>query len=167
MSSNNQNSTPSTSGSASIFSNEDKSAEKRRAIQSILKDATLTDLERRLKIQTLMDGSSNSNNAQISAPRVGARGMVSSLLGSSTATGDSSSAVPRAPAASSSEQRGEEVVSCVHYERKCNMIAPCCGKEFGCRVCHDEMSSSACGTMDRFAVTEIVCKECNTRQSNK
>jgi hypothetical protein len=161
MSSNNDS--PSAAGSAAPGSStEDKSAEKRRAIQSIMRDTALTDLERRLRIQTLMDGSSNSN-VNASAQRAGSGGMVTSLLGS--ATGDSSSDVPMANAASISERR--EVVACVHYERKCNVIAPCCGVEFGCRVCHDdEMSSSACGPMDRFAVKEIVCKECNTRQSS-
>ncbi len=145
-----------------VSAKEDKSTEKRRAIQSIMKDTTLTDLERRLKIQTLMDGSSNSNaNAASAARMAGSGGMVSSLLG--PATGASSSDVPMGNAASISERR--EVVACVHYERKCNVIAPCCGAEFGCRVCHDDdTSSSACGPMDRFAVKEIVCKECNTRQ---
>jgi len=160
MSSNND-SPPSDGNMASADSlKEDKSAEKRRAIQSIMRDTTLTDLERRLRIQTLMDGSSNSNaNASSQIARPG--GMVSSLLGS--ATGDSSSDVPMGNVASGSERR--EVVACVHYERKCNVIAPCCGAEFGCRVCHDDdTGSSACGPMDRFAVKEIVCKECNTRQ---
>ena len=162
MSSNNDS--PSAAGNvvAGGSSNQDKSSEKRRAIQSIMKDTTLTELERRLRIQTLMDGSSNSNrNASIQI--AGSGSMISSLLGS--ATGDSSSNVPMANAASSSARR--EVVACVHYERKCNIIAPCCGVEFGCRVCHDDdTSTSACGPMDRFAVKEIVCKECNTRQPN-
>lgn len=158
MSSNNDS--PSDGNVASDSLKEDKSTEKRRAIQSIMRDTTLTDLERRLRIQTLMDGSSNSNaNASSQIGRPG--GMVSSLLGS--ATGDSSSDVQMGNATSSSERR--EVVACVHYERKCNVIAPCCGGEFGCRVCHDDdTGSSSCGPMDRFAVKEIVCKECNTRQ---
>ena len=148
-------------GASGSAKEEDKSSEKRRAIQSIMRDTTLTDLERRLRIQTLMDGSSNSN-ANASARIAGSGGMVSSLLGS--ATGDSSSDVPMGIAASISERR--EVVACVHYERKCNVIAPCCGAEWGCRVCHDDDTSSStnCGPMDRFAVKEIVCKECNTRQ---
>eukprot|EP00986_Skeletonema_menzelii_P005125 scaffold1811_cov145-Skeletonema_menzelii.AAC.16 len=159
MSSN--HSPPSDGNGASGSAKEDKSSEKRRAIQSIMRDTTLTDLERRLRIQTLMDGSSNSN-ANASARIAGSGGMVSSLLGS--ATGDSSSDVPMGNAASISERR--EVVACVHYERKCNVIAPCCGAEWGCRVCHDDDTSSStnCGPMDRFAVKEIVCKECNTRQ---
>jgi len=28
--------------------------------------------------------------------------------------------------------------ACHHYDRKCTMIAPCCGAAFGCRICHDE-----------------------------
>jgi len=167
---NNSTSLPSDGGNAekSTSSNEDKAVEKRRAIQSILRDSTLTDLERRLRIQTLMDGSSNSNNAQASAPRAGSGGMVSSLLGSAAAGGDLASDAPMVNTTGSRTERREEVVSCVHYVRKCNVIAPCCSVEFGCRVCHDEMTShSACGPMDRFAVKEIVCKECNTRQSSK
>jgi hypothetical protein len=27
---------------------------------------------------------------------------------------------------------------CSHYDRKCTLIAPCCGRAFGCRICHDE-----------------------------
>ena len=154
---------PSDNGSHSVegkakSSGEDKSTEKRRAIQSIMRDNALTDLERRLRIQNLMDGSSNAN---ISAQRSGSGVMVSTLLGSGT--GDSSSVPVGSTVPSSS---GREVVSCVHYERKCNVIAPCCGAEYGCRVCHDDERSSICGPMDRFAVKEIVCKECKTRQSS-
>jgi hypothetical protein len=27
---------------------------------------------------------------------------------------------------------------CTHYDRRCTMIAPCCGAAFGCRICHDD-----------------------------
>lgn len=53
---------------------------------------------------------------------------------------------------------------CVHYERNCSIVAPCCGRIFGCRVCHDENSPSGHPPMDRFMVREVVCKRCNTRQ---
>jgi len=61
---------------------------------------------------------------------------------------------------------------CVHYERRCDIVAPCCGRIFGCRVCHDDVMTqsahhSTCGPMDRFAIKEIVCKECGTRQDSK
>jgi hypothetical protein len=119
----------------------------------------------------------------------------------------------------------ESSPECTHYDRKCSMIAPCCGMVFGCRLCHDEcdqlnppifnvqeetnddeeeeeeesqhiprkiklqsgpkpsvsrrgsvnsiMSSiSEIGddvhhNIDRFAVKEIICRECFTRQSSK
>ena len=57
-------------------------------------------------------------------------------------------------------------ISCVHYVRKCKIVAPCCGKIFGCRICHDESMVTTCGPMDRFKIQEIICKECNTRQLN-
>lgn len=86
---------------------------------------------------------------------------------------------------------------CNHYERNCTMIAPCCGAAFGCRICHDDcpilppkielrhrMHRSASlpssftameqqapqdthHNIDRFAVSEIICRECFTRQSSK
>ena len=157
----------------------DAAAEKRKAIQAILRDATLTDLERRLRIQQLMDGSSkaaanNDNDMMWMNNSAGGTGGISSLIGSNnngSAAGLPSSLLSggmnsiRNTQSTASAAAGE-VVACVHYERKCNVVAPCCGRVFGCRVCHDEMSV-ACGPMDRFAIKEIVCKECNTRQSSK
>jgi hypothetical protein len=31
-----------------------------------------------------------------------------------------------------------EVFGCSHYPRGCKVRAPCCGKFFVCRLCHDE-----------------------------
>mmetsp|Transcript_16028 Transcript_16028/g.33520 ORF Transcript_16028/g.33520 Transcript_16028/m.33520 type:complete len:449 (+) Transcript_16028:38-1384(+) len=146
----------------------DSASEKRKTIQAIMRDASLTDLERRLRIQRLMDGSSQF----AAGGKSGATsGRAASLLG--TTAGSLSllpiSASTSTHAASGSKTAGDdgdEVVACVHYERKCNIVAPCCGGIFGCRVCHDEINS-ACGPMDRFAIKEIVCKECRTRQSSK
>jgi len=59
----------------------------------------------------------------------------------------------------------EAIMSCVHYEAKCNIVAPCCNRVFGCRVCHDEMTPENHPPMDRYKVREVVCKECNTRQT--
>ena len=98
---------------------------------------------------------------------------------------------------------------CNHYERKCTIIAPCCGASFGCRICHDDSpilpplliakqaqnqqqqsrtrqryprSSSLPGgftsmapqtpeethhPIDRFAIKEVICQECFTKQSSK
>ena len=54
---------------------------------------------------------------------------------------------------------------CVHYERNCLLVAPCCNKAFGCRICHDELSPADHPPMNRFMVQEVVCKACNTRQA--
>lgn len=91
---------------------------------------------------------------------------------------------------------------CQHYERKCTLIAPCCGAAFGCRICHDDCpvlppkievaeaqnlgrrkyprSSSLPSSftsmetpeethhnIDRFAINEVICRVCYTRQSSK
>ena len=82
---------------------------------------------------------------------------------------------------------------CTHYDRKCAIVSPCCGATFGCRFCHDTCpvlppklkrqrhdwneSLPTCRSsarpqdthhnIDRFAIEEIICRECNTRQSSK
>ena len=120
-------------------------AAKRRAIQEIMRDKSLTELDRRLRIQALMDGTSqieSSNNPNINL-RNAADGVVGSLV---------SNALP------------EETITCVHYDRKCNIVAPCCQRVFGCRICHDELTPSRHGPMNRFAIEEIICKDCHTRQ---
>ena len=33
-------------------------------------------------------------------------------------------------------------INCVHYERKCVVVSPCCDKVYGCRVRHDESGSN-------------------------
>jgi hypothetical protein len=55
--------------------------------------------------------------------------------------------------------------TCAHYERNCSVVSPCCGRVFGCRVCHDEISPSSHPPMDRFMIREVVCNKCNTRQA--
>ena len=86
---------------------------------------------------------------------------------------------------------------CSHYERNCTIVSPCCGMAFGCRICHDDcpallpkinnggrrfhrsasLPSSFTNMrqqqedthheIDRFAVREVICRECFTRQSSK
>ena len=50
---------------------------------------------------------------------------------------------------------------CTHYNRGCNIISSCCNKEFGCRLCHDEVNDHK---INRFATKIIVCKKCNLKQ---
>ncbi|XP_030647234.1 RING finger and CHY zinc finger domain-containing protein 1 isoform X2 [Chanos chanos] len=50
---------------------------------------------------------------------------------------------------------------CDHYVRNCSLKAPCCGKFYVCRLCHDEEESHQ---MDRFHVKEVRCGVCSTVQ---
>jgi len=64
---------------------------------------------------------------------------------------------------------------CDHYKRNCHIIAPCCNKEYACRICHDikedseQMDYKKAHKIDRFKISEILCIKCNTKQkkSNK
>lgn len=52
-------------------------------------------------------------------------------------------------------------MSCAHYLRKCRLLAPCCKKQYACRICHDEGEDHA---LDRRSVTNIVCIQCQLKQ---
>jgi len=110
---------------------EDAAIARRRAIQEIMRNTTLSDQEKNMRIQNLMSG------------------------------GRTEVAPPPAPVLPVPEANA----ACVHYERNCNIVAPCCNQVFGCRICHDEFSPTAHPPMDRFMVREVVCKNCSTRQS--
>lgn len=111
----------------------DAAVTRRRAIQEIMRDTTLTAQAKALRIQQLMSGGRTSV-APAPAPTLptGAGG------GSGT--------------------------PCVHYERNCNIVAPCCDQVYGCRICHDELSPANHPPLDRYSIREIVCKNCHTRQ---
>ncbi|KAK9840584.1 hypothetical protein WJX81_003072 [Elliptochloris bilobata] len=53
------------------------------------------------------------------------------------------------------------VLGCPHYQRKCQVVAPCCGQVHACRFCHDEAEDHR---LDPHAVTSMVCMACNLRQ---
>jgi len=108
---------------------EDSAVARRRAIQGIMRDNTLSDQEKRMRIQNLMSG----GRTQV------------------------------APAPSQVLPQQEET-KCTHYDRNCNIVAPCCNRIVGCRICHDETSPPGHPPMNRFLVREVVCKLCGTRQ---
>ena len=110
---------------------EDAVVARRRAIQAIMRDTTLSESDKRMQIQNLMSG------------------------------GRTEVAPPPAPVLPAPEANA----ACVHYERNCNVVAPCCNRVFGCRICHDELSPTGHPPMNRFMVQEVVCKNCNTRQA--
>jgi len=51
---------------------------------------------------------------------------------------------------------------CSHYTRRCSLVAPCCDKIYKCRFCHDEIEQHE---MNRSSVEQIVCRQCDKRQS--
>ena len=53
------------------------------------------------------------------------------------------------------------MTDCEHYVRRCSLVAPCCNKAYVCRHCHNDAETHE---MDRHAVKEVVCNECNVRQ---
>uniref|UniRef100_A0A3B3DWD2 Ring finger and CHY zinc finger domain containing 1 n=1 Tax=Oryzias melastigma TaxID=30732 RepID=A0A3B3DWD2_ORYME len=58
-----------------------------------------------------------------------------------------------------SEDSMASLVGCEHYVRGCLLKAPCCGKLYVCRLCHDAQENHQ---MDRFKVREVQCSKCNT-----
>ncbi|XP_063772851.1 RING finger and CHY zinc finger domain-containing protein 1 isoform X3 [Pseudophryne corroboree] len=55
----------------------------------------------------------------------------------------------------------EVPVGCEHYTRGCELRAPCCGKFYICRLCHDNKEAHK---MDRFKVTQVQCMKCKLIQ---
>ena len=125
-------------------STEGYEAVRRRAIQEIMQDTSISEEDRRLRIQSFMDG--RSTNATVATP-------------------NASREVPSATSHPTPSSLGP---ACVHYERVCQIVAPCCNRVFGCRLCHDEEMSDVVGAshppLDRFSVNEVICISCSTRQ---
>jgi len=197
----------------------DEERERRASIKAILADNTITPHEKRRSIQHLMDGRKSS---------IGTASVASSSASSTTAPfvddnecsnqdaipygyGDDNGFTARTfrhqsgqcqPVSNENTKRAEQTrPHCDHYDRKCTLIAPCCGAAFGCRICHDDSpilpplliakqasasryprssSMPMAGNLmapqtpedthhniDRFAVKEVICRECYTKQSSK
>jgi uncharacterized CHY-type Zn-finger protein len=112
----------------------DAAIARRRAIQAIMRDTTISGQDKAHRIQSLMSG------------------------------GRTEVAPPPAPVIPMSDA-GTGSAACVHYERNCNIVAPCCNRIYGCRICHDELSPPGHPPLDRFLIREVICKNCNTRQA--
>jgi hypothetical protein len=52
--------------------------------------------------------------------------------------------------------------NCGHYISGCKIIAKCCNKEFGCRICHDFENTDH--EINRYEIEEIICNSCGVRQ---
>jgi CHY zinc finger len=192
---------------------QDEERQRRASIKAILADERLPMQERRRSIQNLMDGRRSS---------IGTASVASTA---STTYGDDDpygygdpeayqggsqdqsrdyrggmrldSSFVCEPVSNEMTMRAEQTrPPCTHYDRRCTMVAPCCGAAFGCRICHDDSpilpplliqkramgryarsSSMPMNTsmspedthhnIDRFAVKEVICRECYTKQSSK
>lgn len=110
---------------------EDAAIARRRAIQSIMRDNTISDQEKRMRIQHLMSGGRTQ--------------------------------VAPSPAPVLPQPQG--AIGCSHYERNCNIVAPCCNRVYPCRICHDEQSPFGHPPMNRFLIREVICRQCGTRQA--
>ncbi|OXB74964.1 UNVERIFIED_CONTAM: hypothetical protein H355_013304 [Colinus virginianus] len=63
--------------------------------------------------------------------------------------------------AAGGEERPERAGGCEHYRRGCLLRAPCCGKLYPCRLCHDGAEEHR---LDRFRVAEVQCARCRLLQ---
>lgn len=199
------------------FTGEKKSAtQKRKEIQSIMANPNLTDLEKRLMIQRVMDGRTvmddskrkSDNDDDESESKLPANNMNNTnpnfIMNMNGLTMLSKPGPADRNIQNSTNNNNNNnieldltnVPPCTHYERNCYIIAPdCCyPKVFGCRLCHDEYymniasskravipTSSSTVTaqgrennnhhqphqLNRFAIQEIICKVCHTRQPSK
>ena len=50
--------------------------------------------------------------------------------------------VPDGCARPGCRERGRGEYGCMHYRRRCRMVAPCCGEVFWCRHCHNEVKTA-------------------------
>jgi CHY zinc finger len=207
----------------------DEERQRRASIKAILADESITPHERRRSIQYLMDGRRSSIGTASVASSSGSSAVVvgddANPYGYDDSDeygyGDDNGPNPGAqqsmysedgpvaflyegdhstPVSNEYTKRAELTrPHCEHYDRKCTLVAPCCGAAFGCRLCHDDSpvlpprlmmkkasrryprSSSLPGSfttgdqtpeethhpIDRFAIKEVICRECYTKQSSK
>lgn len=137
---------------------------RRASIKAILADDRITPVERRRSIQYLMDGRRSSIGTASVASSAGSIGGEENPYGYGDSDpygyGDDAGPTPRnhdtqygddtgmsfdpqgevcVPISNEATKRAEQNrPHCGHYERKCTLIAPCCGAAFGCRICHDD-----------------------------
>ena len=61
-----------------------------------------------------------------------------------------------------------EKIVCIHYNRGCSFVSPCCEKVYPCRHCHDEVEDiiniKKPHKIDRFNIKKIICNKCDTKQ---
>jgi len=62
-------------------------------------------------------------------------------------------------------------LGCEHYRRKCQLLAPCCGQWYPCRICHDDREDDGQRDvkrkhkLDRRMVQRVRCCVCGLEQA--
>jgi hypothetical protein len=175
--------------------------QRRASIKAIMADPAISPMAKRRSIHHLMDGRRQSLTGGTNLPQSGNKSMHNPYAAPDLSEGDrhcTSTSQGHFIANEQTKIAEEKRPVCTHYDRKCTLIAPCCGAAFGCRICHDEcavlppkinngskryhrsasLPSSFTSmetsqpedthhNIDRFAVREVICRECFTRQSSK
>lgn len=132
-----------------------EATQRRASIKAIMADGNISPLAKRRSIQHLMDGRRTSMNGATNVTSPAA--MESSIHSGSTCSpclsdadvdpygcGSQTSSPHNAPPHSSficndqTKWAEQSRPVCTHYDRKCTLLAPCCGAAFGCRICHDD-----------------------------
>lgn len=171
--------------------------ERRASIKAIMADRNLSPFSKRRSIQHLMDGRRSSLSVGSVASSSGSNSPNLSDNEEEPLHETFTTPETYAFSTDQTRRAEETRPHCNHYERNCTLIAPCCGAAFGCRFCHDDcpilpplinqakryhrsaslpssFTSMASDVpednqhaIDRFAVTEVICRHCYTRQSSK
>ena len=51
-------------------------------------------------------------------------------------------------------------IVCIHYNRGCRFVSPCCEKVYPCRHCHDEVEDTINikkpNKIDKFGIKELI-----------
>jgi hypothetical protein len=161
----------SNSSNSSYSTSEDERTQLRGMIIAIRKDSNLTEHEKRVRIQLLMDKSGTSARASGSLSGTADSKITETIQEPQKAT--SAFATSSSTTASPYDLSGP--LDCPHYDSNCRIVAPCCNKIFGCRVCHDEAVEEQQpvgavrnhGPLDRYSINQIVCKQCGMLQNSK
>jgi len=126
----------------------DKQTNLRKQIVEIQTDRDLDSIEKSRRIQALMcSGSPLCSPTRSQVPEVEA---------------GEENEDPSDEFTISYHDEAEGVLGCAHYPRQAKIRAPCCGRFFTCRLCHDAHQGHK---IDRYAIKEMMCMHCFTVQN--
>jgi len=124
----------------------DKQVKLRRAIVRIQSDSGLDGSEKSRRIQALM-----CSESPLCLP---SRTTVAEVEAGEENENSDEFAI-------SYHDEAEGILGCAHYPRQSKIQAPCCGRFYTCRLCHDANQSHK---IDRYAIKDMMCMHCFTVQ---